>query len=117
ERAMEAAGRRYGRLAGQLDPGIKKTQELARAQGILDAALRTGRIGQEEYNQRLAQARSQILGLTAATEKIRGEYQRLAASLDPSIARMQQLASAQQTLAAALRAGVIDQAEYNRLMG
>lgn len=117
ERALESASRRYAQLAARIDPGVKKTQELARAQAILDSALRTGAIGQAEYERRLAQVRSQIIGLGAATERARSDFQRLAASLDPAAARTLRLAEAQRTLDQALRAGVITQADYNRYLG
>lgn len=114
---MANLARGVERIAARYDPAARAQQQFARDLKTLDAALRAEKITIDEYNALLARMRERLTGAGAATDKARADFQRLAASLDPAVARTQRLAEAQRTLDAALKAGAISQADYNRYLG
>lgn len=87
-READSLGKRYRRLASDLDPSIKATQEYRSAQGTLDAALKAGLITQAQHASQLqlAQARYRsatagVSGLTAAFGGLRAMLASLGAVL------------------------------------
>lgn len=117
ERSLANLERGIQRVAARYDPAARAAQQFARDQKLLDAALRAEKVTIDEYNALLAKMRERLTGSGAATEKASADFRRLAASLDPAVARTQRLTEAQRTLDAALRAGVITQADHNRYLG
>ena len=80
-KTMQRLENNFNRLAGQLDPVIKKQQELARAETILEEARKAGLVTLEEQNRLLGLAEDRALDPPVVVhhgEVVEVELQRLA---------------------------------------
>ncbi len=71
----------FERVAASLDPAIANSRKYQQAQQALSAALKSGIITQEKYNQLLSLAREKHLGVNASTLTWREEIQKLTGAL------------------------------------
>ena len=60
----------FQKLAGSLDPVVRKQQEYDRAVKTLDASLKKGIITQAQYNTVLAQAKTRLQDTTTWTQRL-----------------------------------------------
>jgi hypothetical protein len=117
EKEQRRAEYAFRSTAASLDPAIAKSQQYATAQGTLGEALKRNLISQEEHDRLLAAAKDRYDETSSSLAQFADRYNATAASLDPAIAKTQEYTRTQETLAEALRRGLITQEEHDRLLG
>ncbi|MEH6775539.1 MAG: hypothetical protein V7668_16565, partial [Cereibacter changlensis] len=136
-RAFEAArqasalqGRSFEELRASIDPAFAASQRYAALQREVAGMVESGAASQRAANLVLEQAAAKYMGLettaqvaartqresAAAVESAARSYHALRASLDPVYAATKRYEAAQEQLALAVRAGVVSQAEANRVL-
>ncbi len=131
--AKQAAGgsvRSFDELRASIDPSFAATQKYAAIQRELAGMVESGAASQRAANLVLEQAAAKYMGVeTAAEQTARAQrasvaavdeaargYAALRSQLDPLYAASRRYEQAQETLAAAVRAGVVSQEQANRVL-
>ncbi|WP_420022996.1 hypothetical protein ACN9JG_12280 [Cereibacter azotoformans] len=131
--AKQAAGggaRSFEELRASIDPAFAASQKYASIQRELAGMVESGAASQRAANMVLEQAATKYMGVeTAAARTARAQreaasaveeatrgYTALRSQLDPLYAASKRYEQAQETLAAAVKAGVVSQEQANRVL-
>lgn len=125
---LEQQTRTFDQLRRTIDPAYAASQRYAEIQRELASMVNRGEASQRSANMVLEQAASRYMGVATAAERaeqaqreqaavvarLTGDYQTLRATLDPVYAASKRYEQSIETLNAALRDGVISNAQYQR---
>ncbi|MEP2955517.1 MAG: hypothetical protein ABJN39_09265 [Sulfitobacter sp.] len=128
--AANDASRSFEQFRASIDPAYAASRQFAAAQKEVARFVEQGTISQRVANGMLEQAASKYMGVATsaeraaaaqqaseqATEEATQAYTALRSSLDPLYASSRRYEAAQEQLNAALKQGVITQAEANRVL-
>ncbi|WP_291237808.1 hypothetical protein [Gemmobacter sp.] len=128
--AAQANAQAFDALRASVDPAYAASQRYAALQRQVASLVDAGAASQRSANLVLEQAAKQYLGVATASERAQqaqreqnqiaeqaaAKYHALRAALDPLYASSKRYEQAQETLNAAVKAGMISQQEANRVL-
>lgn len=128
--AVKMSARSFDELRASIDPAFASSQAYSQVQKELAALVQSGGATQRQANMALEQAASRYMGVSTASERAAASqraaenavqeatqsYNALRMSVDSIYASSKRYEAAQEQVNAAVRAGVITQAEANRTL-
>ena len=106
---LKSTERAFESLRRQIEPAYDQMKRLEQAQRTLDSALKQGLATEQQAVSILERYKAQLSGTSDALSKTASAYNQLRSQIDPTFAKTQQLAAAQKTLDAAVKAGIVTQ--------